>query len=615
MKSLPSLRVLSLASFLILSLVPYGWNKFDNPTHAGLLYLLGGLLLFLGALSWKQVIHTHRLSGPWLSSENTLNITAILLPILSYVAFVVSPIRNLGWSEVVVMAAGIAIFVIARTFTEKERDDLVRILVLIGTLAALVGLGQYLLRDESRIAGPLYEAAFKPHYWPNAFALFLLLVWPLAAGMKGEGHTWKITKVVSTSILLSALLLTFSRAAILAAIVQAAFLAWMHRRVLVAFFHTPRKAAKRLLAPVITILLVVVLVLGMHQARATIHPAATNSFATKASFAGTERQTSFTERAQFMAGAVRLALEKPWFGHGPFSFRFVYPRLQTDFLAVSDHPHNWYLKLAMEQGIPVATLFIILLMAILWSRRGLLGNGPVNPSSFLLMAVLGVLAHNVADYNMNFLTNQVAFWVVLGLLAASGVPVGKNSKRRWWGTITCIGILLVAGSLLSEGYFSTTRQYDRMAFPRSLFLNQARGEAAQGKVQEAIGTAKHHLELNPYDAYGWDFLGRTLESSNPRSALDSYRQAIEADPANDFGFYVRYVQLARTLGTADIPGYADIVSGARALLASYPALAEENVHYTAQSGNARSAVELAKLLGQADLARRIEAARKKWTRE
>lgn len=614
MKSFPSLRVISLSVFIALSLVPYGWNKFDNPTHAGLLYLLGGLLLFLGALSWKRIIHTQGLLKSWFSSETILNGTVILLPILSYVAFVVSPIQNLGWSEVMVMAAGIGIFVIARTFTEKERDDLVRILVLIGTLAALVGLGQYLVRDESRIAGPFYEAAFKPHYWPNAFALFLLLVWPLAAGMKGEGRTWRIAKVISSSLLLSALFLTFSRAAVLAAIVQTFFLAWIHRGNLVAFFHPQRKAAKRLLAPAITILLVVVLVLGMHQARATIHPAATNSFATKASFAGTEKQTSFTERAQFMSGAARLALEKPWFGHGLFSFRFVYPRLQMDLLAVSDHPHNWYLKLAMEQGIPVATLFVILLLAVFWSRKNLLWDKPTS-SAFLLIAVLGVLAHNVADYNMNFLTNQVAFWGVLGLLSASGVSVGKNAKRRWWGTITFIGILLVAGSLLLEGYFSTTRQYDRMAFPRSLFLNQARGEAAQGKVQEAIGTAKHHLELNPYDAYGWDFLGRTLESSNPRSALDSYRQAIEADPANDFGFYVRYVQLARTLGTADIPGYADIVSGARALLASYPALAEENVHYTAQSGNARSAVELAKLLGQADLARRIEAARKKWTRE
>lgn len=365
----------------------------------------------------------------------------------------------------------------------------------------------------------------------------------------------------------------------------------------------------------LSLVLVIGLVVGFHGWRTALHPASTNSFSTKASFAGTERQTSFTERAQFMSGAVRLALEKPWFGQGPFSFRFVYPRLQSDFLAVSDHPHNWYLKLAMEQGIPVAILFAILLVSVLWSRRSLLSHETLNPSSFLLVAVLGVLAHNVADYNMNFLTNQVAFWGVLGLLSASGVSVGKNGKRRWWGTITFIGILLVAGSLLFEGYFSTTRQYDRMAFPRSLFLNQARGEAAQGKVQEAIGTAKHHLELNPNDAYAWEFLGRTLERNDPRGALEAYRKAIETDPANDFGFYVRYVELARMLGTADIPSYTDIISQTRALLESYPALAEANVHYTAQSGNARSAAELATLLGEGDLAKRIEAARKKWAKE
>lgn len=612
-KSLPSLRVLSLASFLVLSLVPYGWNKFDNPTHAGLLYLLGGLLLFLGALSWKRIIHSHGLSRPWFSSENILNATLVLLPILSYVALILSPIRNLGWSEVMVMAAGIGIFVIARTFTEKERDDLVRILVLIGTLAALVGLGQYLLRDESRIAGPFYVASFKANYWPNAFALFLLLVWPLAAGMKGEGRLWTIMKVLSTSVMLAALILTFSRAAILAAMIQIAFLAWMHRGDLTAFFHAPRKAAKHLLVPVITIVLVVVLVLGMHQARTTIHPAATNSFATKASFAGTEKQTSFTERAQFMAGAAQLALEKPWFGHGPFSFRFVYPRLQADFLAVSDHPHDWYLKLAMEQGIPVATLFIILLMAILWSRRGLLGNGPVSLSSFLLIAILGVLAHNVADYNMNFLTNQVGFWIVLGLLAMKGAKTEK--KAKWWGSVAFTVIVLVAVSLLSEGYLSTTRQYDRMAFPRNLFLDRARGEAAQDKTDQAIETTNHHLELNPYDAYAWDFLGRTLASSDPLSALDAYRRAIEVDPANDFGFYVRYVELARILGKNTSEDYVGAMAKARKLLASYPALAEANVHYTAQTGNALSAIELAVLLGENKMAARIEIARKKWAKK
>ena len=48
-------RVIILALFFALTLLPQGWNKFDNTNHAILIYALGATLLALLFLSRKQL--------------------------------------------------------------------------------------------------------------------------------------------------------------------------------------------------------------------------------------------------------------------------------------------------------------------------------------------------------------------------------------------------------------------------------------------------------------------------------------------------------------------------------------------------------------------------------
>jgi hypothetical protein len=100
-------------------------------------------------------------------------------------------------------------------------------------------------------------------------------------------------------------------------------------------------------------------------------------------------------------------------------------------LETSDHPHNLFLKIAVERGVPAAVLFIVLLLSIFISigrfrvpgsrLRTQIVPQPVtqNPQQFLLIAVLGVLAHNLIDYNLQFVGIALPFWMMLGILSGS----------------------------------------------------------------------------------------------------------------------------------------------------------------------------------------------------
>lgn len=622
-------RVILLALFFTLTLLPQGWNKFDNTNHALLIYALGATLLALLFLSWRQLWNEKFERVKKISAENLIKIASLLLPILLVTSFAFSPIQNLGWSEVMVMAASVAIFIIAQTFSEKEKKSLLRIFLALATICAIAGFWQYLTRIEPRIAGPMFDAAWKAHYWPNAFALMLLMCWPLALHLNitramtirhallGRISFPEITiplgqilKALLISILLSALLLTFSRMAFLVLIIQITAYCWFIRR---EFFQK-----KTLIFLATTLFLTLTITATLHMIRAANTNTPANDFTNKITFSGTEQQTSLIERRDFMLGTLRLIPQHPWLGSGPFSFRFIYPKIQQDFLAISDHPHNWYLKIALEEGIPALLIFLVLIGAVLYPHRNLLTESSITEQNtvslpaILTLSVLGALIHNLADYNMNFLSNQILFWIILAcLVQASDQRQDEkqqyNRSKKIWPLVVAIAIVLISSSLLIEGYYSFTKQYEKMRFPRSYFFEEARYAVTEkGDFTEGISLLEHHLSLNPFDAFAWNYLGHVQEYIDRNAALKSYEQAIKSDPANFFNFYLDYVKLAKKMKKTDTENYKFFTKKAITFLEKYPEKIRNNIHYTAKTANSGYAIELARLLGERKILLQLE---------
>lgn len=600
-----SIRVIILALFFAVGLLPHGWNKFDTTMHASLLYGLGVLLIVLLFLSWKEICAQHFTTWKKWSTSNVIKASTILLAVLLVLAYVFSPIQNFGWSEVMVMIAGMGIFTVVQTFSEKEQRDLLHIVLSLALVSALVGLGQYLFRPENRIAGPMYESLYKAHYWPNAFALMLLMCWPLALTISHKA------KSLIASIMISALILTFSRAAFLVFICQVVVAGWFLRKDLAAlltFKQLSPETRKTWYTILITILITLILTITLHTVRAYTSSGGSNSFLKKAKFSGTEQQTSFMERWQFMSGAIRLIPQHPILGSGPFSFRFIYPQIQPDFLAVSDHPHNWYLKIALEEGIPALIAFLALIGAVFFARRDLLNQHGISTSIVLGIALMGPLIHNLADYNMNFLTNQILFWIFLGFFFAQKKALTTENQPNPWPSIVAIGIILTSTALVFEGVNSLTHRYDQMNFSRNYWHGEARYAVTQADTSKGIALMQKHLSLNPYDAFAWNYLGQIQEYISQNEALKSYGNAIKTDPANAFNFYVDYVKLAQKMKKTNTEAYKLYSQRALDFLRTYPEKVTTNIHFTAQTNNVKSAIELARLLGDVKLSLKIQRA-------
>lgn len=393
-----SLRVFLILALILGSLLPFPGNKFDIARQSEILFLAGFLPLLLILLSWKK-----------LKISPSLPIYALIcFFIWTLLSWLLSDIHNYGWSEIIILGTSLTCFFVARSFDEKEKKFFFYILFIAAAAAALFGMNWYLTHDEPRIAGTFLELDKKANFWPNAFALFLLLVWPLGIELI-EKIKSKISKhfiFLGLSILLTSLILTYSRAAWLVLIIQLALL----------LFLKPNLRKLTNIPVILLIIFNIAVFTNVLQQTRTEHIQKTLSFEEKITFQGTERDTSFRERAQFFKGALQLSLQKPIFGYGPYSFRFVYPTIQPVFLATSDHPHNWFLKIAAEQGLLGLLIFLIAFLSLIYTqRKSIFGK----KNTIFFVAVVGALLHNLVDFNLNFITNILLFWLLLGILTAS----------------------------------------------------------------------------------------------------------------------------------------------------------------------------------------------------
>ncbi|HRH94247.1 MAG TPA: O-antigen ligase family protein, partial [Candidatus Peribacteria bacterium] len=359
---------------------------------------------------------------------------------LSYAA---STAKNYGFDELLQSAA----FSLLLCWTVRQYvstgDNLfarraARTIAFAAYLACAIGVAVYVLQPVNRFVGSFFDYRFHTDYWPNAWAQLCLLSWPLVvwtlfspeAGWKREQFTelkiglhWMVT-----GFFVGCFLLSYSRAGFLAFVGQLGLAALL---LFIAF--RSRIDWKKLLVAVLTVAFTAMLWFSaVNVLRSHFHPV--ESVVQKATFSSAEGSSSFSERAQFWKQAAVLSLQRPLLGWGPYSFRFVQPRLQDGVLATADHAHNVFLKFAMERGWPAALLLILAGLAIGvqgfrswkdWSRRHVSG---AHLKFAMFIGFAGVTAHNLVDYNLQFVGILLPLCIVCAVLAVP--PVLRQDARR-----------------------------------------------------------------------------------------------------------------------------------------------------------------------------------------
>lgn len=264
--------------------------------------------------------------------------------------------------------------------------------------------------------------------------------------------------------------------------------------------------------------------------------------------------------APMMQGNVRLDLwadslgmiqDRPWFGFGLGTYRYVYLMYQTKLVAYIDpeFAHNEYIHYAAELGLSGLVLMGLAVGAWGVVMTARLFRVDDSVSTGLLAGGLGVvtasLVHALFDFNFHIFANplvMVAFMgVVSGVVATrsrrgatgvAGVEVPPNPQKRWLaGTLLLvmgIGQMVVAtritvsgeleikaralrqGSNLREAYAALDRALAWDPSNRKAYLERGElarwqafwiriPEAREAVLAKAESSYSRMLELNPYD--------------------------------------------------------------------------------------------------------------------
>lgn len=613
-------------------------------------WLLAGLLGALTIFQWiargnrrrdgdrllelKQGMSSHRAELPFGLWAAALGFA--LWTILSYAH---SQTLNYGIDEVLRSIAYMLLFLwVAREQIEGESEGLRRwfpvIVTACAAIAAAVGTAVYALQPVNRFVGTFFDHRFATDYWPNAWAEFLLLAWPMALLLcwRQSRNDRRRGLLMLLAFLLAALFLSYSRGAVLSLIGQS-FLMFVllgmvmlrdvrYRRVLRGIIRTV--AVDTLLVSIVVALIFV----GVNRLRAQFHEV--QSVAEKVTFTAAEGTSSINERAQFWEQASAFAQEQPLLGWGPYSFRFLQPRLMEHVLATSDHPHNVLLKLSMERGYMAAFLFAALFGTVIglatlsyFTTRKAMSPERDAFTITSIGALTGLLLHNFIDYNLQFVGIGMTATVLLGLLVSPAAPVltaGPISFRRWRVRklfsrleILLAGILLVIA--VWEGMFLVTSSMGRHAmaagnadaalvwfershaglFSRDLYLSEAQLFMADNRFDDAAVALDHYQALNPHDPRLWKLRGELLLAQDrPADALPVLEEAYARGRYTDLGITRLLLEAVRQAGREG--EYMSRKIEFDGLFSAYASAVEANTHFIALSHNVEELRRLSQLL-------------------
>src|SRR3989338_3733934 len=648
----------------VLTLLAFGvlWKGGKTLESTWLLLAVVGCAVIY--LYWK------RMHEPKAEKSIALNVLPLLLVflLLSFLSLLFSHTQNYGLDEV--LRDGGLIFLLYWVMERREvsrasvRHPLLRLsfeeqfILIITTIAVLccaVGVIVYALQPVNRFVGTFFDFRFHTDYWPNAFAEFLLLAWPivlLQAGKRIERGSFtafqyyaldKIFRFVPIGMVIGCLLLTYSRGALIAFTGQIALLTML--------LWNRRTVGNRLKAPlqhiVASLLIGFAVFAGANEIRSLLHPV--QPVSEKIAFEGAEGRSSIDERASFWKASALLTLRRPIFGWGPYSFRFMQPRYQKSVLATSDHPHNVFLKLSAERGIPAAILFGIFLYAVFYrgvylslsGKRFLESADPMRLGYALLtVSIAGVIAHNLIDYNLQFVGISMPLWITMGMVLRSG-PMMLSLRRithPWWTQeririLTALAAALLVILAVREGWYLLTSSAGRHAeaagnrtealewyarskgewFSRDLYLSRTHLLLArEGTSDDAKESLEQYMDHNGEDARAWKLRGEiAMEENDFEAAIAAYEKAFSLGSWNDLGisrgllealFAETYMQPTSD-AAADSkrlildPRIADFLPLIEVRVRNFALAIGHNTHFVALSPNPEEAVKILIILG------------------
>ena len=403
--------------------------------------------------------------------------------------FSVCPERSLHLAVPFVAAAMLFYLVL-----DSNRGELALAMAATATIAALIGLGAWLVGATPRVTAP-----FGLHHYAAGFLLLHLpITWTLANRSSPRASPRRTLWIAALLLQAAAIAGTRSLAA---AVVLGLMLLWTQRRRPVA-----------LVAILVALAAVAVLVPRTRELL----------------MRGDDPSLSTENRLRYLQTAVAMLKARPlgWgLGSVPLvgaPFRPQTPDMMPEG-EVLPHVHNLPLHLTVETGI----FGMIAAAWFLWRARSL------NIAPYLLFAM--------ADYQLDIPALLIAFAAAAGLsaTAAKSRPLGKV----WQVALLCAAALAPVASLCGWDDFLEHRHVQAAAkLPDLIPVSSAAGASLveaglveSGKYREAIPYLERAERLDRYYTLAWFHHGRALLALGDRDrAATTFAQALLTQPVTVF---------------------------------------------------------------------------------
>lgn len=505
-------------------------------------------VLSVGALFADKELFTYLKSGlaKWFLRA------CISLFVVSFIAYLFSSTTNVGWNLVMDFLLLAVWFMASVNYFSREKEQLMWLFKGLGVLAVLgflIGGYAYITHPFDRFAGPFMNLSTPDEFYPNLWADFCLMMFGAGVYLFWKGKKWLGSLVVT--LMSAGVFLSYSRGGWIALAVI----------MILLLIRNWRLGLK--------VLLLVVLGFLVGEVINLLREEKTLSLVDKLLFRADEGTTSVSARGDYFKGAIEMFKQEPWWGFGPDSFRYIFPRFQSGMLAFAPHPHNIVLKYAAELGI----FAVISLggMMLLCGYQFVKGFMKMDEAKFAVgLSLIAVFAHQMIDYTF-VLVMLILVAVYLGIFFSGAKSSGKIANGIYTVLIFAMGIML------NEGYLGL--QLKNGDYEAGLEMMQADyAPVGVDRPEEMVSSFPNNAEL-------WVQWGDELEGEE---ALEKYLMAYKLDPKNNLGIYRRLCE----------SGYEEI--DYEGVAREYLELLQRNAFYTALTGNPEEAYGLAECV-HADL--------------
>jgi putative inorganic carbon (hco3(-)) transporter len=459
-----------------------------------------------------------------------LTVQALLL-VIAYVvavALAVQAGRDAAWMERALLDAG----------------------VFSGLLVAALG---FVWLSQGNDGGFYADALIGPFGYPNAMAAFLLLAGGASAATLQPDRHWieRAAALVTCAACLIGLHLTRSRGVWVAVAVGA--LCW-------AAVQWRREWSSRLAWVFLGALSIAAgLILANSREGSLVSLLSQGSPAAAA-------DTSVQWRLSVLQWTCAMIRDHPWLGVGPGAFPVALLQYQRIPYVSGENPHNLYIEIASEYGLPVGILFslglAVVLARVATATRRMPIERHLRGRRAALLAVLAAFAvHSGMDLNWSFPAVAMSAAVILGLCIATLPPRAMRPRRHPSLWRTAVLVLLTASATLAlTRYYSTTLvawgrnalavgdvataerhltragSFNPLSYPAHAW--QARARAQKDDLSGAVEAAKRAIRIAPADPNTEALAGElALASGRADAAIVHFRRAVERAPAAHLRFH------------------------------------------------------------------------------